>query len=316
MFAESYRGGGSSLLSFSDGCKLYSPSPVEQPTIDDPELFGMAIPMEPTIGSDSLDVLLKSDENGQVAAMLSSPAVYDNAVRRVGKVFTRAERDSVVVFDEGSHELRRIRGDFGSVLTSADTSDSANVVVYSFNVGDGADDNKLGKHTILIVSEESDVQISSNSFPSGLTVCDDGRVFWFDADEDFSKPGIRAVGANLDGQMRTTGVSNDMLSDASDGVFDCSNGNGMLVIKRGTSTDRMYVTAPFDRSHVKWESNRAIGRFDTTFLPNFSYTGRFYSMGKDGILRSYSVDGPKKMTALNLISMAETLLLFLGTEDG
>ncbi|MCF4005638.1 hypothetical protein L1O03_00350 [Corynebacterium uropygiale] len=230
------------------------------------------------------DIIIASDSRGEVDIIAEDGEVYHNFIRRLGNYFAKAVPDGILIFDKQGNPIRKFDTDTGGYLMDANSSDDGNLLGMSFNIG-RAQQGNLGGNRLALTDGKKVSYINSNYLVEGMTVCDDGRMLWFDRPDEANMKAIKVAEMRLDGTIRSEIIDGYKFENLHRGSFDCNDQSAMFFYSEEEQTYRIKVNGVFSENNSTEVLGEELPWEEQAFDGFFVYNGRYYEVSDTGKLR-------------------------------
>lgn len=284
---------------------------------DSVSFVGMGSPIDLPPKDSYVDALVGFSPEGRSKILATTPVIFANTLVKVEDGIALATEAGIEVYDSSGSFKKRyatgISGMLGGATSSADYSHAS----FAFNTSNEEDQEK---HTILTFSSEDQHLADSNSFPMGLTTCNDGRVLWLDTEgeipsvtgEDIvDERGAVLARMNLDGTVSRELLSPDIPLAGGDAVIDCDSESASFTVFDEKQNVQLVVVKNAFSPEVDISQRELDPPPPISTLLNYSgtYDGTYYALLDDGSISTRSGFEQPEMT-LEKIDLGEDKPLF------
>lgn len=251
---------------------------------------GLASPVDLPLQDDYINALVGFSADGSPDVLATSPVVYSNTLTRVDDGFALAAATGVELYDASGSLKQHFEAEVSGMLTVATSSENNSHASFAYNVGD---QEAPEKHSILTVSNGGQQFAESNSFPMGLTTCEDGRVLWVDVDGPLASMSndpaadervAVLVGADPDGTVRRSPLSEDIPLAGNDAVIDCGSENASFTVFDEQQNVQLVVVEDAFSPEMQTSQVKLDPPPPVSALPRHggTYNGAYYSVLENG----------------------------------
>lgn len=252
--------------------------------------IGLASPVDLPFQDNYVNALIGFSEPGDPRVLKTSPVVYSNTLMRFDDGFAFATPTGVEVYDDSGLLNQKYEAEASGMLMLATSSANYSHVSFAHNV---SSPEQPERHSIQTISDGGQRFTESNSFPMGLTTCDDGRVMWVDVDgslpvmsENLAADERVAVlvRADSDGTVTRTPLSDDIPLAGNDAVIDCDSENASFTVFDEQQNVQLIVVEDAFSSEVRTSWVKLDPPPPTSTLPRNggAYNGTYFSVLNDG----------------------------------